>query len=139
MTDTHVQGSGVAVRPKQSRLRRGGCAVLLVLWFLILLLPCFCLALATQGEIVIPQGGAPGQVIRVWTIMEADQRGLGVSSTSAQEQNANALCVETITHYLLWMGSEVPSTSCECYERASANAPWSTTSVSNQACGAAVE
>lgn len=119
---------------QRSPLRRAGCTVLVVLWFLLLLTPCFCITLATQGEIIIPQGSAPGQVIRIWLIMEADERGVGVSSTSVQQANENALCVETDTRFILWSGSAEPSASCECYEREDPDQQWSLLSVSNDTC-----
>ncbi len=120
--------------PKQSRARRTGCAALVALWFLLLLTPCFCLVLATQGEIAIPQGGAPGQMMRIWLIMDADQRGLGVSSTTARQPAENAVCVESNTRFILWTGSADPAVSCECYERDSAEAEWSLISVANVSC-----
>ena len=137
MHDTETTEQPVAMPVPQRRrspLRRAGCTVLVVLWFLILLVPCFCLALATQGEITIPQGSAPGQVIRVWLINEADERGLGVSSTSVQQIDADHLCVESSTRYLLWAGIADPSVSCECYAREAADQPLTTISVANEAC-----
>jgi hypothetical protein len=128
-----VNGTLQARRPR-SPLRRAGCTVLLILWFLLLLAPCFCIVLATQGEIVIPQGSAPGQAIRIWLIMEADQRGLGVASSSVMQEQENTLCVESNTRFLLWSGSAEPISSCECYERARADEQWSLLSVSNEAC-----
>lgn len=126
--------NGITPPRPRSRLRRAGCPVLVILWFLLLLAPCLCIVLATQGEIVIPQGSAPGQAIRIWLIMEADQRGLGLSSTSVQQVDENALCVESDIRFLLWSGSAESSSSCECYERASAEQQWSLLSVSNDAC-----
>lgn len=127
----------VVVPPKRrSPLQRVGCSVALVLWFTLLLVPCFCFLLATQEEITIPQGGAPGQAIRIWLIMEAEERGLGISSTSAQQTSDNALCVETTTRFVLWMGRGESQVSCECYERNNDDVPWSAISVGNQACTA---
>lgn len=121
--------------PRRRRpARRAGCTIVVILWFLLLLTPCVCIALITQGEIIIPQGSAPGQEIRIWLIMEADQRGLGVSTTSVQQPQPSALCVESDTRFLFWTGSAEPLTSCVCYERTGEDQPWSTTSVANGVC-----
>jgi hypothetical protein len=119
---------------RRSPVRRAGCTIAVILWFLLLLTPCFCIVLATRGEIVIPQGTAPGQEIRIWLIMEADQRGLGISSTSVQQAGPNALCVESDTRFVLWTGRADPLTSCVCYERTGEDQSWSTASVANRAC-----
>ncbi|MFN8565855.1 MAG: hypothetical protein U0703_30415, partial [Anaerolineae bacterium] len=55
-------------KPRRSPLRRAGCIVALVIWFGILLLPCFLVVLAVQQEISIPTGGAPDQRLRLWLI-----------------------------------------------------------------------
>jgi hypothetical protein len=119
---------------RRSGVRRAGCTVAVILWFLLLLTPCFCVVLVSQGDIILPQGSAPGQEIRIWLIMEAEQRGLGVSSTSVEQTEANALCVESSTRFILWTGRADPLASCVCYERSEADQSWSTVSVVNRAC-----
>ena len=113
--------------PRRSPIRRAGCIVALVIWFVILLLPCFLIVLAVQQEIVITTGSAPGQELRLWLISEADERGLGLSSASVYQSSANALCVETNVHFLLWTGHSDPVLYCDCYQRASASAEWAQT------------
>jgi hypothetical protein len=119
---------------RRSPIRRVGCGASLVLWFLLLLTPCFCFVLASQGEIIIPQGSAPGQQIRIWLIMEVQQRGFGISSAAVSQPEPNALCVESRTRFLLWVGSAESSVSCECYMRASEDEAWAAVSVENRAC-----
>ncbi len=116
---------------RRSPLRRAGCIIALVIWFAILLLPCLMITLAVQQEIVITTGGAPGQQIRVWLISEADQRGLAISTASAQQSSPDAVCVQTNVRFLLWAGKADPLSYCNCYQRADASAPWSET-VSNE-------
>jgi hypothetical protein len=120
---------------RRSPLRRLGCGIALVLWFLILLLPCALFTLATQGQITISQGGLPGQEIRVWLIMEVEQRGLGISSTSTHGSDPNALCLQTNVSYLLWSGRENPNTYCDCYTRADAESAWELSSTQMNTCG----
>ncbi len=111
--------------PRRSPLRRVGCIIGLVIWFAILLLPCFLLILATQGEITISTGSARGQQTRLWLISEADERGLALSTTSTRQDGENALCVQTDVRFLLWTGSSDPLSYCECYDRGNAEDSWS--------------
>lgn len=121
-------------KPRRSPLRRAGCIAALVIWFAILLLPCFLIVLATQQEIVISTGGAPGQQLRLWLISEADERGLALSTASVQQSDANNICVETNVRFLLWAGNSDPLSYCECYQRASDAESWSLTSSDGAAC-----
>jgi len=101
-------------------LRRVGCIIVLVIWFAILLLPCFCIVLAAQGEIIISQGRAPNQELRVWLIMEASERGIGISATSTHiGENSSALCVQTNINFILWSGSAEPTVYCDYYTQSS--------------------
>lgn len=109
---------------RRSLLRRVGCGVLLVLWFGVLLLPCALIALAVQGEIIIPQGSAPGQQIRIWVVMEADGRGLGISSTEARYPAEDQICVITTVRFVFWAGRGDTAVYCECYQREYRDAPW---------------
>lgn len=107
--------------PRRFRgLRRLGCILLLVIWFMVLLLPCFMIVLATQQQITISQGSLPDQEIRIWLVMEQNQRGLGISSTSTHPAKGDnlptdSLCLQTNVNYLLWQGKGEASTYCECY------------------------
>lgn len=120
--------------PRRSPLRRIGCGLLLVIWFSILLLPCFLIVLAVQQEIVVSQGGAPGQQLRLWLISEADERGLGISTASVRQTSPNALCVQTNVRFLMWSGHDDPLAYCDCYERADEDAPWSSVSSASGEC-----
>jgi hypothetical protein len=120
--------------PRRSPIRRAGCIVLLVIWFGILLLPCFLIMLAVQGEITISTGGAPGQQTRLWLVSEPDERGLGISSASAIQSAPDAVCVETSVRFYLWAGSSEPSVYCECYQRENADSAWASTTTTTAAC-----
>jgi hypothetical protein len=114
-------------------LRRLGCALLLAVWFTVLLLPCALIVLATKGEIVVAQGGLPGQYIRVWLVMEEDQRGLGISSTSAV-RSEGAECLQTGVNYVLWQGSAESATYCDCFTRSGESEAWNLLETYNGAC-----
>ncbi len=120
--------------PRRSPLRRVGCTILLIFWFTLLLLPCFLIVMATQGELTIPQGSLPGQHLRVWLIMEADERGFGVSSTSTHPLAADTLGLQTNINFLLWSGSADPLIYCDTFTRADAAAPWTPTTTASGAC-----
>ena len=121
-------------KPRRSPLRRAGCIAALVIWFLILLLPCFLIVLATQQEISVSTGGAPGQQLRLWLISEVDERGLALSTASVQQNETDAVCVETNVRYLLWAGSAEPVSYCECYQRGSESEAWALTSTGSAGC-----
>ena len=109
----------------RSRKRRIGCAILIVLWFALLLVPCGLFYFAVQQEVTIPLGSLPGQELRVWLVMEPRSRGLGISSGQVASQTDSSLCVQTTTTYLLWAGRPENSTYCECYARSQPDQPWS--------------
>lgn len=115
-------------------IKRVGCILALIVWFLLLLLPCGLFTLATQGEISVSQGSLPGQQMRLWLIMEVDERGLGVSSTAARQDDANNACLQTSVSYLLWQGQSDPLVYCECFARDSADAAWTLVSTQTDAC-----
>jgi hypothetical protein len=132
--DEQIEQPQPIVRKRRGPLARVGCAVALILWFTLLLSPCFAIVLVSRGEISIPTGNAPEQRIRVWLIMEAAQRGLGISNASIQSVGVNQLCVQTNISFLLWQGRGEPSSYCECYERNSESEGWNSTAVNTGAC-----
>ena len=135
LPDTESAEAVPPVPPKpRSRVRRAGCIIAAILWFFILLLPCFLIVLAVNQEIAITTGSAPGQQLRLWLISEAEQRGLAVSNASVHQSAENAICVKTTVNYYLWAGSEEPSVYCDCYERATADASWSYTTSTEGTC-----
>jgi hypothetical protein len=119
---------------RRSRVRRTGCIIALILWFVILLSPCFLIVLAVQQEISISTGSAPGQQIRLWLVSEADQRGLGLSTGSVRQTGENAICMQTDVRFFLWSGSADPVNYCECYEHASSADSWSATTTTTGVC-----
>jgi hypothetical protein len=96
--------------------RRAGCLIALIIWLLVMLIPCLFITLAFQEEIVIRQGDLPNQVFRVWLINEARHRGLGLSTTSVQlSEQENSVCIQTNVRFLLWIGDSESTSYCECY------------------------
>jgi hypothetical protein len=109
-------------------------------WFCLLMLPCFCFALAINSEIRIPNGNIPEPeqhpFLQISLIMEIQQRGLQISRSTIVNSTETTTCVETNINYLLWQTDESsdPATYCNCYERADANAEWQLTTNTLQAC-----
>ncbi|MBK8025947.1 MAG: hypothetical protein IPK19_32330 [Chloroflexi bacterium] len=132
---TYIEQLTPEAPPKRrSPLRRMGCILVLIVWFAVLLTPCLLLTLAIQGELRVATGGAPGQELRAWVIMEADTRGVGVSNGVVRSSDAQTVCVETTITYVLWAGQEDGHTYCECYQRASDDAPWSMSETTEGTC-----
>ena len=99
---------------KRHPLRRPGCVIGLVLWFILLLSPCFMILLAARGEISISTGDLPDQRIRVWLIQEARLSGIGVSSATVQAHDQQ-MCVQTNVNFMLWRGQADSTQYCDCY------------------------
>ena len=127
----------VPIKPKRGPLGRLGCALGLLVWIVLILSPCLLFTLATQGELTLALGSAPGQTARLWLVMEADERGIGLSTPSVQASgDGHALCVQTDVRYFLWQGRVEPSSYCECYRRANADAAWEAVTLNEGICSA---
>lgn len=117
----------------RSLLRRIGCSFGLIFWILLLLTPCFCLVLASQGEISIRLGDVPGQSFRIWLVNEARERGIAVAwptlHSISQEGN---LCLQIDVKFVLWMGQGNETSYCDCY--AQLDNQWSLTSTLSGIC-----
>jgi hypothetical protein len=120
---------------RRSPLRRLGCSVALVVWFIVLLAPCLCIVLATQGEIAIRLGDIPGQSFRLWLLNESRERGLGISRPSlVTSSDANQVCLQTDVSFVLWVGSAEATTFCECYTHSYNLSNWELTSNHQGSC-----
>ena len=106
--------TAVPIKPR-SRLRRIGCGIGLVIWVILLLLPCLAIALISQGEIAIQLGDVPGQSFRVWLIQDATERRLGIARPSIHTNDIANICLQTDTSFLLWMGKGESTSYCECF------------------------
>lgn len=128
------------VTPK-SRLGKLGCGVALILWFMVLLLPCAFFVLATSGSIRIGHGDIPAPEshprLEISLIMAPEQRGLQITRSVLTAGTATDQCIETYVSYALWQtdGSAASAVYCDCYERAATDAPWTLASTVYDACG----
>lgn len=119
-------------KPWRNPLRRPGCVIGIILWFLLLLSPCLCIMLASRGEVTIDTGSAPEQQLRVWMIQEARQRGLGISNGRVVLQDDNNVCVRTDVSFLLWEGEAESISFCECYSQT--DGAWQRSNASENVC-----
>jgi hypothetical protein len=104
----------IVLPPRTSPMRRLGCFIVVIIWFAILLTPCLCFVLASQGEVAIQLGDVPGQSLRIWLLNESRQRGIGISRPSISTQG-DLMCVQTDVSFFLWAGSAEGTIYCECY------------------------
>lgn len=101
-----------------NRLKRLGCALGAIVWFILLILPCFAIVLVTRDEIVIQVGDLPGQAVRVWLVSGAKERGLAMSIPSVKiSDSSQRACLLTNVQFLLWDGENMPTQFCECFLR----------------------
>ncbi len=123
-------------RKPRGPLARLGCAVGLVIWAILILSPCILITLAAQGEINISTGDAPDQRLRIWLIMEAAQRGVGISNASIHKQDNGQTCVQTDTSFFLWQGQADSVSYCECYQHEDGSQDWAATGLTPGQCEA---
>lgn len=126
---------------KQSNIiRRIGSALMLVLWFAILLLPCGMFWLGTGGSISIPHSNIPEPeqhpLFQIDLIMDTNNRGLQFTQTSIINIDEQNLCVQGNVNYLLWESDNTDTsvTYCQCYERADLESDWVFITQTVQAC-----
>lgn len=112
--------------------RRVGCGALLALWFVILLLPCFMIVLATQGEIVLMHSSVPEDDFRVRLIQTTSERGLAVSNSHRVDTSDGDACTIIDVRFLLWQGQANPAHYCSCYTGSGNN--WSSIAEGTDAC-----
>jgi hypothetical protein len=115
----------------QSRRGKIGCGMALVIWFLLLSLPCAMFWFASGNEIRLAHGNVPESydhpLLEIGLIMEVANRGMKFKTSEIFSAGDNAVCVQTNLNYLLWYSRESnPATSfCDCYERENPAAAWS--------------
>jgi hypothetical protein len=121
-------------------LRRLGCGLLLLVWFLVMLTPCFVIVLATQREIVIQYSDIPQDELRIWTIQERDLRGIGIANSrrvTVTATTGDATCTVIDIRFVLWQGQAESARSCACYELR--DGAWRETTIGDAACKLAGE
>src|SRR5262245_51047915 len=87
-------------------LGRLGCGFVLLLWFIVLLLPCAMIYLAMGYTIAIPNGNIPEPEqhprFEIQLVMEIKNRGFKVSSSSIASETETQLCINNEANYVLW-------------------------------------
>ena len=114
-------------------IRRLGCGLLLVCWFILLMTPCALFYLAANGEIrlwhrdEVPQADVY-PLLLISLVSAVDHRGLRIENSSIAMGGAdeNALCMQTHVRFVLWESDESSQdvSYCDCYRRADAAAAW---------------
>ena len=126
---------------RRSPFKRLGCALLMILWFAILTLPCGLFYLAANGEIRLQHGDIPQPHahprLLISLVSEQNERGLRIESSSVVA-GQSLVCVETAVRFLLWesRGGAQDAQFCDCYD-GDAFAGWTLQQTSAGACLAA--
>lgn len=110
-------------------LWRGGCAVLLFGWVVLLSIPTFMFILATQGEIAVWHGdrvpsSSEHPLLKITLLMEMETRGLNITTSNIGSDGDGEVCVQTHVNYLLWEGEGEFASYCDCYQRADVESQW---------------
>src|SRR5258708_23267756 len=99
-------------------LRRLGCGVLLVLWFALLTLPCFAIALVFQKEIILTHSDIPNDEFRIWLIQDIRNRGVAVTNSRRVDAPNGVVCTVINGGFFMWQGTTAnPPDYCACYSR----------------------
>jgi hypothetical protein len=133
-----------APAPRRGCLGRLGCGGIFFIWLFFVSLPTFLLIMAFQGEIGFWHGGDMPEpeshpMLLVRLVMDIENQGFSVTSSSVSEQTETAICVQTHVRFLLWEGDsddDGDSVSyCDCYTRASARTSWLYNTSTPGSCG----
>jgi hypothetical protein len=132
---------GGPVRNRRT-LRRIGCGLLLIPWFLFLLTPCLVITLAVQQEITITYSDLPNHALRIWTLQERNARGVAIANAHRATLSDDSACVIINVRFFLWSGDAeaagaLPVHQCTCYARQ--GSIWSATVTGEEACALAGE
>jgi hypothetical protein len=96
-----------------------------LLWVVILLIPLSVMVLAIRGEFRFNlPGNAPNREMRVWMVMEKDERGIAYSRPFVASREDLSIDVQTDVRYLLWEGEGEAISYCQSYNRESEAAGW---------------
>lgn len=128
--------------PRHSKTRRLGCAMLLLLWFALLLTPCALFYLAAKGEIRLAHRDIPQPhahpLLLVSLVSETEDRGLRIETSRIVHTRATdgMICVETTVRFLLWQysGGNQDAGYCDCYQREESEAAWDLVGTTRDGC-----
>lgn len=119
-----------------------GCAIGLVLWFIVMMTPCTLFWFGFGNEFIIPHANVPDAhehpLFKLGLMMTADYRGLSITNSSIITTDDNALCVQTNVNFLLWenRNQDDPATVyCDCYARENRETSWQLLRTESGKCG----
>ncbi|MEM6285460.1 MAG: hypothetical protein AAF787_24935 [Chloroflexota bacterium] len=118
---------------REVMIRRFWFWVGIIAWVIILLVPFLLVVLAMRGNVEVNLPGDVPENLRVWMVMEKDQRGVAFSLPTVAERTDEELQVQTNVRYLLWEGANEALAYCSTYSRVDDS--WSLAGVSEVACG----
>ena len=102
-------------------VRRLGCSIALLIWFLLMLSPCLIITVLVQGEFVYNLSDVPEHKIRIFDVQSKDTRGFGYSWGNIARETDDDVCVMTHVRYVVWEGESEAADYCECFEQVEEN------------------
>ncbi|MEL6272306.1 MAG: hypothetical protein AAFV33_25545 [Chloroflexota bacterium] len=118
---------------REVMIRRFWFWVGIIAWIVTLLIPFFLVVLAMRGQVEVNLPGDVPENLRVWMVMEKDERGVAYSLPTVAERSDEELQVQTNVRYLLWEGENESLAYCSTYSRVEGD--WQLAGVSEVACG----
>ena len=114
---------------RRTPLQRLGCAALIGVWLVIMLIPLVLIILAIDGEITLSHGSSmPDRHehprLQIKLIKEPDYRGFQITNSTMKQVNEQNLCVQTEVRYFLWQGDGDNAQFCDCYNRGDGGEVW---------------
>jgi hypothetical protein len=99
-------------------LRNLGFILFIIVWLLVMTLPCFAFVLASRGELSWDRSEHDWD--RIWLLQERNQKGLGYQAErviSDQSSSGGPICVRNSVRYFLWQGTDTNTNTdyCECF------------------------
>lgn len=108
----------------QNLRRRFGCGAFLIVWFVLIMLPCPIFVLAIQREVTVKWSDIPQDELRIWLIQQPKLRGVAWSNarrvtvenvSSALAPTGKATCTIIDSSFFLWEGKADAAHQCSCY------------------------
>jgi len=94
-------------------------------WVLLLMIPFSVFMLSIMGEFTFNlPGDYPESELRIWMVMEQDERGIAYSYGRVSDRSESSLAVQQTVRYVLWEGESEYIQFCQLYSRTGSEDGW---------------